>query len=280
VFVVGADLYFTDATSATAGGISWCPADKCTAPTRTGAFTGAFGFAADANGVAVAEINLGRVYVFPARFAANAIPTTRGTIAAPQAVALDANNVYFSTADGSVHRVGRAAGAVTRISTGTGKGGAVTTDATRVYWASDGSGGGTCAGGCLQDALKTAVDATTTGVSLGRSPRTLTYEGDRLFWTAAGAPYNGEVSWRLNLQGNEFFYARTLGEPYGITADANAVYFTVKSDGSVRKVARAAAEGPTETIAIAQSAPRGIAIDAKAVYWADAVAGAVMKLAR
>jgi hypothetical protein len=282
VFVVDQTVYFTDATGST-GGVSWCLEGSCVTPTRVPIYTGLQGLAVDTAGVALAEPALGKVYVYPARFAQGAAPQTRATIAAPVGVALDAANVYFSTSDGSVHRVGRAAGGVTRVSTGTAPGGAVAVDDTLVYWGSSGSGAGACATGCLQGAPKTANDTTTSGVSLGRQPRNLHASGGRLFWTGLGGPagYQGELSWRENgLAGNEFFYARQLGEPWGVTTAGADVFFTVKSDGTVRRVARSANEGPTETIAFGQSGPRGIAADAKAVYWADTVAGKIMKLAR
>lgn len=282
VFVVDGTVYFTDATGTT-GGVSWCPVSSCVKPTRVNVYTGLYGLAVDTAGVAVVTPVVGQVYVYSARFAQGVAPTVRASITAPVGVALDATNIYLSTTDGSVHRVGRAAGAIARISTGTMSGGAVAVDATNVYWAGGGSGAGPCATGCLQGALKTATETTTTGVSLGRMPRTLHANGGRLFWSAIGGPvgYQGEMSWRDNgLGGNEFFYARQLGEPWGVTTFGDDVFFTVKSDGTVRRVARAATEGLAVTVAFGQSGPRGVAVDATAIYWADDVAGSIFKLAR
>ncbi|MBX3187338.1 MAG: hypothetical protein KF795_20380 [Labilithrix sp.] len=285
VFVVDGALYFSDGLSTGAdGGVSWCPVEgPCASPPRIALGPGAFGLAVDAQGLAIAAPTAGFVYTYPLRFPASVTGQLRVAGVEPVGAALDANNVYFTTASGAVHRCNRTTGCggtPPRIATGTGRGGHLAVDATNVYWASDGSAGGGC-DGCLQGAPKTATDATPSAVSLGRKPQTFSMNGTRLFWTGIGGAYGGEVSWRdEGVGGNEFFYARQVGRPWGVAADAAEVFFTIASDGTVRRCPRAGCGNASETIATAQTEARGIAVDAKAVYWASFADNVVMKLAR
>ncbi|MBX3263708.1 MAG: hypothetical protein KF782_28810 [Labilithrix sp.] len=285
VFVVDGALYFSDGLSTGAdGGVSWCPVEgPCVTPPRIPLGPGTSGLAVDAKGVAIVAPTAGFVYTYALRFPAGATGQLRVSGVEPVGVALDATNIYFSTAAGAVFRCDRSGGCAntpTRIANGTGRGGHVAVDATNVYWASDGSSGSGC-DGCLQGAPKDAADATASSVSLGRRPQTLFMNGTRLFWTGTGGAYGGEVSWRdEGVGGNEFFYARQVGRPWGVTADAAEVFFTIASDGTVRRCPRAGCGSASETIATGQTEARGVAVDDRAVYWASFADNVIMKLAR
>ena len=285
VFVVEGAVYFSDGLSTGAdGGVSWCPVEgPCASPPRIPIGPGTSGLAVDAKGLAVVGPTTGVVYTYALRFPAGATGQLRVASVEPVGVALDADNVYFTTAGGAVHRGDRTAGCSNtppRVAPGTSRGGHIAVDATNVYWASDGSGGGVCAG-CLHGASKSGVDASPAPVSLGRTPQTLFMSGTRLFWTATGGAYGGEVSWRdEGVGGNEFFYARQVGRPWGVTADATEVFFTIAGTGTVHRCPRAGCGAASETIATGQTEARGIAVDAKAVYWASFADNVIMKLAR
>lgn len=284
VAVVGGALYFTH-NEAPAGGVSWCEADNCAKPTLFfNQSTGAHGLAVDAQGVAVASPSANLVYAYPLRYAGTG-QLLLSNLAQPTAVAVDATNVYFTTAAGHLYRCARSgcAGGAVLVGKGTAPGGAVAVGDVFAVWGSlRTSPGAPSTEGFLQQVAKSAVDGGVKTASFGRNPRTFVMNGSKLYWTATDGPtgYQGEVTYRPSaLEDTEFLCKTMLGDPWGVAIDDTHVYFTVPNAGEVRRFPVGACNSgqAAETIATGQGHPRGLALDNQFVYWAN-FDGAIMRL--
>ena len=66
--------------------------------------------------------------------------------------------------------------------------------------------------------------------------------------------------------------------PQGIAVDDSRVYWTHKSDGTIKSAPLAG--GEVSVLATGQTQPANVRVDATHVYWTDTGGGAIMKVAK
>jgi hypothetical protein len=83
------------------------------------------------------------------------------------------------------------------------------------------------------------------------------------------------------LGGSSVFLAVRVGDPWGLAARDGTVWYTLRTDGSVRACDAGGCERDAGgvTVAAGQVDPRGLAVTADALFWADFGRG-IVKLAR
>jgi hypothetical protein len=147
-------------------------------------------------------------------------------------------------------------------------------DATSIYWLSGGSG-------TLSKANKDGTNPSVLTPAQSGQQIGIAMDNTTIFW-AIHEDYAGRIL-RVNKDGNSAaVVASSLRAPWGVALDANDVYWTNESDGTVMKCPKSNCSQPT-TIATGQQRPRGIALSQNAVFWASFSAGtdgSIMMLAK
>ncbi|HQP37874.1 MAG TPA: hypothetical protein PLI95_21980, partial [Polyangiaceae bacterium] len=182
--------------------------------------------------------------------------------AAPTDIALDADNVYWSSSTG-VHRVAKSGGAPTVLAAA-GEPRGIALDATHIYWtdASSFSVMSMSLSGGEAIALATGQE----------HPWRVATDGVHVYWTDHGAVRRVPVA-----GGDVVDIATLLPDPAGIVVDATHAYFTDATLGTVNRVPLAG--GIVMQLASWQSSPMWLAVDATSVYFATNTAnGAVKKV--
>ena len=222
-------------------------------------------------------------------------------------VAVDANNVYWTTArmNGEVWSVPKAGGSPSRLAQGQATPRGIAVDANNVYWtnlqggtvvkcpfAGCGSGGPTVLASGQSSPFSVAVDANNaywsnfnggnvvrcaiggcgnqpTDVAPGQNrPLEVATDGRNVYWTNQG---NGWVMQAPVAGGAAVPVSRQAAGTRGIAVDASFVYFTHQGSGTVLRAPIGG--GAATPVATGQVNPWGIAVDATHVYWASAGMG-------
>ena len=185
----------------------------------------------------------------------------------PAGIAIDANNVYFTTfGGGSVHRVAKNGGPVALLASGVPQSHGIVTDGTAVYWANLTSTG--------------AIRRVPVG---GGSVSSLTGPLNGPAWPAL---FNGQVYWANNGAGTIMRVptgggpAETLvsGQSFpGWVAPSAAGLFWSNNSAS-GSVYRAGVSGQSPTpIATALASPHRVVVHNGTVYWTEAGSGRIMR---
>jgi hypothetical protein len=220
----------------------------------------------------------------------------------PLAMAIDSNNVYFTTAN-SVEKVPTKGGPSTTLASSAvliseAPTGPIGIDAAYVYWAAVGidlaevfkvglNGGDAqeVAGQLPSGPVLIAVDAmhlytaepsaiisdplsgsTVVGIAYGMiEPSCIAIDEANVYWASTAGNVMKASSSRSNSK--EITLASGQMVTQGIAVDATSVYWTSRSGGTVMKVAIDG--GAPVTLASGQNLPHGIAVDATSVYWAN-----------
>ena len=193
---------------------------------------------------------------------------------APLGIALDASNVYFTSAMGT-YSVPKLGGAVTEISGGSG--GGIVSDGTNVYWVNPG-------GGEVLSNPGQEIEA-----EGQMTPTDITIDALNLYWTNAHGT-DSVVMLPLSSLGTGKMMPTAIASdqpsPERIATDGVSVYWAnagcpggeCTGAGSIAKVA--VAGGSVITVAAGQSGPTSLAVDATFVYWASTGDGTVKKTAK
>lgn len=203
-------------------------------------------------------------------------PTTLATgQSPPQAIAVDATNVYWTTsgdntANGTVMKVSLAGGTPVALAAGQTHPGSIAVDATSVYWIAS----SVCGGDQLMK-VSHAGGAPTILALTQDFAEAIAVDATSLYWTTVAADTANGTVMKMSLGGGvPTRLASQYGSSHAIAIDATSVYWTTHSSG-VRKVPIGG--GIPTTLATGQS-PSAIAVDATSVYWTDA--GELLKLPR
>lgn len=176
----------------------------------------------------------------------------------PWGIAVDANNVYFSDAqgpNGKVFRVPLDGSGAAELANGQSSPSAILVDGSDVYFiTSDALMKVPAAGGPVQK-VADAENATYSGLAV---------DADHIYWTDYTSP--GRTMRIAKAGGPPEMLASGDGYPSGIAVAGGQVYWAVLSDNEIRQVP--AAGGMAGVFAANQNAPRwGFASDGVSLYW-------------
>jgi hypothetical protein len=269
--------------------------------------SGPWGIASDATSIYWTDSGLGRVMKVAL---GGGKPTTIASRQnSPMAIAVDDNNVYWTTQSGTVMKAPLAGGPPAALASGQGNLAGIAVDATNVYWTGTGSimkvpidGGRPVTLASRQSApYGIAVDAnsvywtdngagtvmkvpleggTPTALATRQSyARAITIDGANVYWTTAGSGgIGGSIMKAPLLGGSATTLASSRGTPFGIAADASYVYWT---DNGGSAVMRVPIEGGGAAVLASSPSPVAVVADAASVYWTNnGGTGAVIKLAK
>jgi hypothetical protein len=212
----------------------------------------------------------------------------------PNALALDVNNVYFTTND-SIYRVDKGGAATSLIAAGVPLSGAtlpsppvpplsnarffgLAVDSTQHGYVTVSSNVVTVASVALtaMNAVSPFAGPCGSGIP-GCQPYAITADSTNVYWTLYVTGGKSVVLEAPIAGGAATLVASGLGFPAGIAVDTTNVYWTDNFAGTVMKAPLA---GGTPTViasgTFGQNFPFGIAVDQSNVYWTD-LAGTVMK---
>jgi hypothetical protein len=238
---------------------------------------------------------------------------TLATEATPYVVLVDAENVYWTDAAGTIVKEAKAGGTPTTIYSQWGESlQNVAVDGDAIYWTNEQPGsimklsvsGGAAttltttspAAGTLTSLAAfggmvfwtnsnsvmsvpesgSAVATVATGMD---SPTGVMADDTYAYW-ASGVASTGKIMRALRGGGAVTTLAKGQDDPLGIALDASYVYWTAL--GSTRTatgtiVKQPIAGGTPTTLATGQGFPWGIAVSATGVYWANSLTGTVMR---
>jgi hypothetical protein len=177
-------------------------------------------------------------------------------------IALDSNNVYFTTKTGSVMTTPLAGGTATMLassSAGSSLFGAIAVDASNVYWTADHA---------VQSAPIAGGSPAMFSATPGAGPINIVLDAATVYWSQASGPTFLDIMSQPKAGGSSRRYGGGNGELThgGIAADATTIYWT--SAGAIRKAAKAS--GSMETMVTkAGTSPGGIVVAGTTLYWMD-----------
>jgi Low-density lipoprotein receptor repeat class B len=229
----------------------------------------------------------------------------------PHGIAIDANNVYFTTyGDNTVMSVPKAGGTLMPIATGVQLPSIIAVSGTTLYWTN-------WTDGTVTSAAVTGGTVTTL-VSGLNAPFGLTVDSTNVYFAENGngvvglVPLNagpavdagiftiltsgpsnlvnvgvnatqafltnasGSVG-SVQLMGDGGIEQLSMGQsPWGLAIDATNVYFGDQNAGAVGRMPLGG--GAVTLLATSQDTPRGVAVDASFVYWAERGGGHIRKV--
>ena len=190
----------------------------------------------------------------------------------PTDIAVNATNVYWTDAAGSVVMAPVGGGTPTTLSTGQVTPRSIVLDATNAYWVAGGASGGVfsvlLAGG------------TVTTIESSPYARQLAVDATSVYWHATSQGIGSGTLLRAPKGGGTATtLASSLNNPWSIAVDATSVYWTdCCNPGSLLKVPLGG--GSVTTLAMGRVYPSSIHLDATNLYWVDdSDPGYVLKLA-
>ncbi len=188
----------------------------------------------------------------------------------PVGIVGDAENIYFTTADGYVKSHPLAAGAPDApvvLSGSHASPSVLALGAGSLFFAEFGDEGGVFR-------LPLGGGDEITLATLQNHPNGVVVSG-QVYFTTTNA--QGDVR-QIGVDGGPLsVFATGQNQPAGITADATHVYWANYGDGTIRRLKKVG--GTPETLATGQKSPNGIAVDETAIYWTNfEIDSAVMKL--
>jgi hypothetical protein len=190
------------------------------------------------------------------------------------AIALDAANVYWTSATGVLMKLPRAGGTPTTMAVGgLNSSSGVAVDSTGAYW-----GGHFLDAGVRGEWIMKFPDDGGAAIALAPGPSAfLALDSRNLYWTAGGVM-------KVPLTGAPSVVVAGERPPssYLVVDDTSAYW--AEDDGSSERIMKVPlGGGAVTTLAAEGEAPpgqgfEGIAVDGTSVYWTDGVAGTVLKL--
>jgi hypothetical protein len=216
-------------------------------------------YSADAPG---ATGTVGAGIVACAKAGCGGVPTLISTgPATVQQIAVDATNVYWTAADGTVMKAPVAGGAATQLAKARSTYG-IAVARTSVYFSDPLS----------RQIVRVPIDggAPTLVAQAPDGPGTLVTDASNVYFT------NGDDVVQASLDGRaqQTIVTGLAAQSFGIAVDDSSVYFTSSSRGIVAEVPIGG--GAVTTLACNLRQPWGVAVNGRSVYWVDPVAGAVM----
>jgi sugar lactone lactonase YvrE len=201
---------------------------------------------------------------------------------APEAIAVDATNVYFTDQKGlALYAQGKAGGERKLLTPTTGAVRAIAVGTTDVYFATSTTFAGRPAGTIMKVPTRGGL-ATPIIPSGTYIPERIATDGRFVFFTSPNEDslktksvlrlaVTGLVASPLDVDPN-------APPSDAVAIDATNAYYTSQDGTQVASVPKAG--GETTVLAGDQLLAREIALDADAVYWTDSLAGKVMKVAK
>jgi hypothetical protein len=198
-------------------------------------------------------------------------PSTSLTFGDASCLAIDATNIYFTTAiltTGQVGSLPKSGGTPKIIAMNQDRPTSIAVDATTLYWANVGPAGEIVALplGSNSPTPLTNGEAGLASIALDTTSVYFTEVG-------AGGPTGGSVKSVLKTGMVVQLLASGLNSPHELAVDATNVYWTSQVAGQVYRMPIGGAGSPT-VIASGQTGVRGIALDVNRVYWANSGNGA------
>ena len=191
---------------------------------------------------------------------------------APLGLVADSSNVYWSDNRSSgaiLSSTAAPGGAVETLATGQDFPLYLAADADNVYWGNR--------GGLLLRATRSAGAISMVAASPGDGPAgALLLDGDQVYFADQGG---GRVFAVARNGGDLTQLYEAQGEPLGVAADAQFVYWTNTASGEVKR-GRKVAGGAEELVASGQDGPAFIAAGATEVYWTNSGDGRIMRASK
>jgi sugar lactone lactonase YvrE len=191
---------------------------------------------------------------------------------APLGLVADENNVYWSDNRSSgaiLSSTAAPGGAVQTLATGQDFPLFLAADADSVYWGNR--------GGLLLRATRSAGAVSMVAASPGDGPAgALLVDGDQVYFADQGG---GRVFAVARDGGDLTQLYEAQGEPLGVAADAQFVYWTNTVAGEVKR-GRKVAGGAEELVASGQEGAALIAVGSTHVYWTNSGDGRVMRASK
>ena len=177
---------------------------------------------------------------------------------------------------------------------GPGDPGDVAIDKSFFFWSRRGNGHNN---GYVRALTRSSTPTSTAVASTVAHPVALAFDGNYLYWASLGVddetttdttdvkPASGSIYRAAFVTGTQTWQApqlliKDIESPWDIVVDANWVYWTSYSEGTVNKVAKSG--GVKIPLATGESMPFNIAQDAVSIYWTRSIhpSGGVARLAK
>jgi hypothetical protein len=185
------------------------------------------------------------------------------------AIALDRDNVYFTTNNGRVMQLAKAGGEPIELASGQGEPNAIAVDEANVYWVNYNGGIGRAPiGGGTVEARPTAPNGAYT---------TLAMQGDTLYYTRY-TDLDGAVLRMPKTGGGEEVFVGGQIYPAGLAVDATHVYWSGFSEMGIQRVPLTG--GTPELFNLSPWVRQGLTMDNDYVYWLQESSGTAARVGR
>ncbi len=179
------------------------------------------------------------------------------------ALAVDANNVYWTTTTGTVNQASTAGTNLVQLSSGWMNPLVMALDSSYVYWAES-----TSVGSINRAPIgMTAMMAALTPATLV-DPQGLAVHGGVIYFTETGANAGGHLA-TVDTSQNITNFLSGLTAPSSLVADDTFLYWVDVTDGQVNKLSRSLTTTTFVSLAKSQAQPWQLAVDDVNVYWTN-----------